>query len=154
MERCSSRHEGIAGWPHPDQRLLDNTTWRFLGQSPAQSASAIRQKSVPGGDSPPRPCERCERAPGAEPADLHVPSTGRPLTPETASLDHMVRLGCATASMRWKTPRCCTRNINRAKTTMTNNDFIQLCCEVVEYTKLTGTKYRLIINPFFERKTS
>jgi hypothetical protein len=58
--------------------------------------------------------------------------TGRSLMPDTASLDHIVpvRLG---GEHRIENVQVLHKDVNRAKTTMTNEEFIQLCREVVEH---------------------
>ena len=61
--------------------------------------------------------------------------TGRKLEPETASLDHVVpvRNGGAHAI---ENTQVLHRDVNRAKSTMTNEEFIQLCCEVAKQASL------------------
>jgi 5-methylcytosine-specific restriction endonuclease McrA len=58
--------------------------------------------------------------------------TGRLLTPDLASLDHIVPVRCG-GEHRIENAQVLHRNVNRAKTTMTNEEFIALCREVVEY---------------------
>ncbi len=58
--------------------------------------------------------------------------TGRQLTPETASLDHIVPVRCGGEHVIENT-QVLHKNVNRAKTTMTREEFIQLCREVVAY---------------------
>lgn len=58
--------------------------------------------------------------------------TGRSLTPETASLDHIVpvRLG---GEHVIENVQVLHKEVNRAKATMTSEEFIRLCREVVAY---------------------
>lgn len=58
--------------------------------------------------------------------------TGRPLTPELASLDHIVPVRCG-GMHQIENAQVLHRNVNRAKTTMNNEEFIALCREVVEH---------------------
>jgi 5-methylcytosine-specific restriction endonuclease McrA len=58
--------------------------------------------------------------------------TGRPLTPDTASLDHIVPVCCGGQHVIENT-QVLHRDVNRAKTTMTNGKFISLCREVVAH---------------------
>ncbi len=58
--------------------------------------------------------------------------TGRALTPETASLDHIVPVRNG-GEHRIENTQVLHRNVNRAKTTMTTDEFVQLCQEVVEH---------------------
>lgn len=67
--------------------------------------------------------------------------TGRPLTPDTASLDHIlpVRGGGAHTI---DNVQVLHKEVNRAKATMTAEGFIRMCHEVVDHTtnlKLEGT---------------
>lgn len=55
--------------------------------------------------------------------------TGRPLTPEIASLDHIVPV-CRGGEHRIQNTQVLERNVNRAKGTLTNEEFITLCGEV------------------------
>jgi len=63
--------------------------------------------------------------------------TGRPLEPSTASLDHIVPVRCGGAHAIENT-QVLHKDVNRAKSTMTNDEFIQLCCEVVGYSTSRG----------------
>lgn len=55
--------------------------------------------------------------------------TGRALTPETASLDHIVPV-CRGGDHRIENTQVLERSVNRAKGTLTNDEFIALCGEV------------------------
>lgn len=63
--------------------------------------------------------------------------TGRELTPETASLDHIIPVRCG-GEHRIENAQVLHRDVNRAKTTMTNDEFVRLCREVVAHVT-TGT---------------
>ena len=58
--------------------------------------------------------------------------TGRTLTPETASLDHIVPVRHG-GDHAIENAQLLHRDVNRAKTTMTSEEFIRLCREVVAY---------------------
>jgi 5-methylcytosine-specific restriction endonuclease McrA len=58
--------------------------------------------------------------------------TGRGLTPDTASLDHIVPVR-AGGEHRIENVQVLHRDVNKAKTTMTSEEFIQLCREVVRH---------------------
>ncbi len=58
--------------------------------------------------------------------------TGRPLTPETASLDHIVPVRCG-GEHAIENAQVLHKDVNRAKTTMTSEEFICLCREVVAH---------------------
>jgi len=55
--------------------------------------------------------------------------TARALTPETASLDHIVPV-CRGGEHRIENTQVLERSVNRAKGTLTNDEFIALCGEV------------------------
>jgi len=59
--------------------------------------------------------------------------TGRSLSPETASLDHIVpvRLGGGHVV---ENVQVLHKDVNRAKSTLTNDEFIRLCRDVVSHT--------------------
>ena len=58
--------------------------------------------------------------------------TGRELTPDTASLDHIIPVRCGGEHVIENT-QVLHKDVNRAKTTMTNDEFVQLCREIVEH---------------------
>lgn len=59
--------------------------------------------------------------------------TNRNLTPETAALDHIIPVRCDGEHVIENT-QVLHKDVNRAKSTLTNEEFIQLCREVVEHT--------------------
>jgi 5-methylcytosine-specific restriction endonuclease McrA len=61
--------------------------------------------------------------------------TGRPLMPNTASLDHIVPVRRGGEHVI-ENAQVLHKDVNRAKTTMTNEEFIQLCREVVAHAEL------------------
>ncbi|MDP1563688.1 MAG: HNH endonuclease signature motif containing protein [Pirellulaceae bacterium] len=56
--------------------------------------------------------------------------TGRRLGPDTASLDHILPVRCGGEHVIENT-QVLHKDVNRAKTTMTSEEFIELCREVV-----------------------
>ena len=138
MERSSAKHEGIAGQPcsgaapgHYDVAIL--------GQSPAPSEFAICPEIVAGGASPQGPVNVANVLRLLERQQYRCALTGRLLTPDTASLDHIVPVRCG-GEHRVENTQVLHKDVNRAKTTMTNGEFIQLCREVVEHTPHTKTE--------------
>lgn len=63
--------------------------------------------------------------------------TGRPLTPDTASLDHIIPVRCGGEHLI-ENAQVLHRDVNRAKATLTNDEFVQLCREVVEFDSQEG----------------
>lgn len=58
--------------------------------------------------------------------------TGQPLTPETASLDHMLPV-CRNGPHTISNAQIVLKEVNRAKGTLTNEEFITLCRAVVAH---------------------
>jgi hypothetical protein len=131
MERSISTYESILGRPcsitapgHHDVAVL--------GQSPAPRQPAICSEIA----APPfRPRGRVTVANVMqllEHQEYRCALTGRKLTPDTASLDHIVPVRCGGAHLVENT-QVLHKDVNRAKTTMTSEEFIQLCREVVAH---------------------
>ncbi|MBI3866802.1 MAG: HNH endonuclease [Planctomycetia bacterium] len=58
--------------------------------------------------------------------------TGRKLTPDRASLDHIIPVRNGGRHVI-ENAQLLHRDVNKAKTTMTNEQFIQLCRDVVKH---------------------
>jgi 5-methylcytosine-specific restriction endonuclease McrA len=65
--------------------------------------------------------------------------TGRPLTPETASLDHIVPVRDGGPHVI-ENVQVLHKDINRAKSTLAHEQFIQLCREVVDHAASANTE--------------
>lgn len=63
--------------------------------------------------------------------------TGRPLTPESAALDHIVPIRCGGQHVIENT-QVLHKDVNRAKNSMTNEAFARLCEEVAETWRRRG----------------
>ena len=63
--------------------------------------------------------------------------TGRPLTPETASIDHRVAVSRG-GSNTMPNIQIVHREVNQAKRAMSMEDFIAMCREVVAYADARG----------------
>jgi len=59
--------------------------------------------------------------------------TGRELTPETAALDHIIPIRCDGRHLIENT-QVLHKDVNRAKGSLTNKEFIRMCHEVVDHT--------------------
>lgn len=59
--------------------------------------------------------------------------TGRPLSPNTAALDHIVPIRCGGEHVIQNT-QVLHKDVNRAKNSMTTEEFIALCAEVLRWT--------------------
>jgi len=58
--------------------------------------------------------------------------TGRVLNPGVAALDHMIPI-CRNGEHRIENAQVLHKDVNRAKATLTNEEFVQLCREVVQW---------------------
>lgn len=63
-----------------------------------------------------------------------VALTGRRLEPEDASLDHLIALARHGSNTMENVQIVCN-HVNAAKGTMSNEEFIQMCREVAEWTR-------------------
>jgi hypothetical protein len=131
MERSGTEHEGIAGQSGslPDAGRHDMA---ILGPSRAQCESAIRQESKAACAVPHGPVSTANVLRLLEGQRYRCALTGRPLTPDSASLDHIVPVRCGGEHVVENT-QVLHRGVNRAKSTMTNEEFLQLCREVVRH---------------------
>ena len=132
METSSAAYEGVVVQPHSDAALGQHDV-AILGQPPAPSKLAIRQEIVVGGVSPQSPVNVANVLRLLESQQYRCALTGRSLTPDMASLDHIIPVRCGGEHLVENT-QVLHKDVNRAKTTMTNEEFIQLCREVVEHT--------------------
>jgi 5-methylcytosine-specific restriction endonuclease McrA len=65
--------------------------------------------------------------------------TGRELMPQTAALDHIIPIRCDGEHVIENT-QVLHKEVNRAKGSLTNDQFSRLCREVVEHTAITNTE--------------
>jgi len=65
--------------------------------------------------------------------------TGRRLEPETAALDHIVPLRCGGQHVLENT-QVLHKDVNRAKGSMTTEEFLDLCREVVRFSTCEATR--------------
>lgn len=63
--------------------------------------------------------------------------TGRGLKPETASCDHRIPISNG-GTHDIANIQILHRDVNRAKGTMSHDDFVAMCCEVAEWTQRSG----------------
>lgn len=129
MARGSQVHEGIAGQPE-DQPTAGPHDLAVLGRPPAQREAAVRPAAAAPRPSGPITTANVLKLVAWQ--GYRCALTGRPLTPETASLDHIVPVRCG-GEHRIENAQVLHKDVNRAKTTMTNEEFIRLCREVIEH---------------------
>ncbi len=110
----------------------------ILGQPPAACESAVHPE---GQSARSRPTGRVTTANVLQLLEFQshrCALTGRPLEPSTASLDHIVPVRCGGAHAIENT-QVLHKDVNRAKSTMTNDEFVQLCREVVHHSAACNT---------------
>ena len=131
METSSTPHEGIVVQPYPDA-APGRYDLALLGQPPAASEPAIREEITAETNSLRGPVNVANVLRLLERQQYRCALTGRSLTPVTASLDHIVPVRCG-GEHAVENTQVLHKDVNKAKTTMTNEEFIQLCREVVEH---------------------
>jgi len=129
MARGSPIHKGVAGQPE-DQPAAGHHDLALLGGPPTQHETAVHP--VTAAPRPRGPITTANVLKLVEWQGYRCALTGRPLTPETASLDHIVSGRCG-GEHCMENVQVLHKEVNRAKATMTNEEFMQLCREVVEH---------------------
>lgn len=71
--------------------------------------------------------------------DYRCALTGRSLTPDSASLDHIVPVRDG-GEHTIENVQVLHKEVNRAKSTLTHEQFIQMCREVVDHAAFTNTE--------------
>lgn len=128
MGRSSPVHESLAGCPEADATgRSDNLA--ILGRAPGTPKQPLHPESA---TRPTGPITKGNVLKLLAWQSYCCALTGRTLTPETASLDHVVPVRSG-GEHRIENTQVLHRDVNRAKTTMTTDEFIRLCREVVEY---------------------
>jgi len=134
MEASSIGNEGITEFSETQSNVGQHNV-DVLGQPPTESSSSVHPKS----DWPAlRPSGKVTTNNVLRLLEFQkhrCALTGRKLEPETASLDHVVPVRSGGAHAIENT-QVLHRDVNRAKSTMTNEEFIQLCCEVAKQASL------------------
>lgn len=132
MERSSAEHEGVAGQPDPVSTPGQHDL-AFLGQPSTSCRAALHSEIVEDPSRPRGPVTTANVLRLLECQQYRCALTGRQLAPDTASLDHVVPVRCGGEHVV-ENAQVLHKDVNRAKTTMTSEEFIQLCHEVVEHT--------------------
>ncbi|GIW80420.1 MAG: hypothetical protein KatS3mg105_2227 [Gemmatales bacterium] len=129
MERCCSEHESVLGCS-PEDSTARPDDMEVLGRPSASVGSALCTPTKP--ERPHGPVTTGNVLQLLEWQGYRCALTGRPLTPDMASLDHVVPVRNG-GEHRIEKVQVLHKEVNRAKSTMTNEEFVQLCREVVEY---------------------
>lgn len=132
METSSTGYEGVVVQPCPDA-TPGRHDLAILGQPLAPRGTPLHPQSPESSSRPCGPVNVANVLRLLECQQYRCALTGRRLTPETASLDHIIPVRCGGEHLVENT-QVLHKGVNKAKTTMTNGEFIQLCREVVEHT--------------------
>ena len=128
MARSSSEYEGVP--VHPDAFAASGHDHvEVLGQPRASRSPAVHTQAP--ADRPSGRVTTANVLQLLEYQRYRCALTGRELEPTTASLDHIVPVRSG-GEHAIENTQVLHKDVNRAKSTMTNEQFIQLCCEVVE----------------------
>lgn len=129
MARSDARDEGLSRPPETGTPSQPHDV-DVLGGPSAECALAVRPEATPARPQGPVTSANVLRL--LDWQRYRCALTGRPLEPQTASLDHMVPVRCG-GQHCIDNVQVLHRQVNRAKGTLTNEEFIQLCREVVEH---------------------
>lgn len=129
MERCRKPHEDQLEKSHAVP-TDGNRDVDFLGRACAKGRVALHSETESPRPSGPVTTANVLRLLAWQ--KYRCALTGRTLTPETASLDHIVPVRSG-GEHRIENTQVLHKDVNKAKTTMTSAKFIQLCVEVVRY---------------------
>lgn len=131
MERSCTPHEAPAQHTQRPATAGQHDV-AILGQSPASCESQIHPEGRENESRPSGPVSTANVLRLLQHQRHRCALTGRTLEPNTASLDHIipVRSGGEHAIQNTQVLH---KDVNKAKTTMTNDEFIQLCLEVVQH---------------------
>ena len=132
MEASSRSHAK----PHLQPPAVENAGQddvELLGESPSPIQSAIRSQAEPTGSKPTGKISVKNVMQLLECQDYRCALTGRRLTPEEASLDHIIPVRDGGPHLIENT-QVLHRDVNRAKSILSNEDFIAMCREVVAHT--------------------
>ena len=138
MERSGLQHEALAQYAEAPA-ATGPCDLALLGRSPASRRTPLHPE-IP--EAPAQPCGPITTANVLRLLacqQYRCAFTGRPLTPDTASLDHIVPVRCGGEHLI-ENAQVLHKDVNRAKATMTNEEFIQLCRDVVAHTSPTLTE--------------
>jgi 5-methylcytosine-specific restriction endonuclease McrA len=136
MGRGSENDEGVAG------RATENSITRsdhvaVLGKPPSSRGTAIRSEEFSGTGKPTGVINTANVLRLLAWQGYRCALTGRPLTPDTASLDHIVPVRDG-GEHTIENVQVLHKEINRAKSTLTHEQFVQMCREVVNHVASTN----------------
>ena len=138
MERSGEQHEAPARYTQA-RSAPGRHDLAVLGQSPASIEPAVRQEIVARDVSLSGPVNTANILKLLERQQHQCALTGRSLTPDTASLDHIVPIHCG-GQHQIENTQVLHKDVNRAKSTMTNEEFIRMCKDVAAWNHQKDSK--------------
>ncbi len=138
MARGGQGNEGVARRSKAIPLARPNDV-ALLGASDSPAEQPLHPQASPVGDRPNGPINIANVLQLLEWQSYRCALTGRQLTPETASLDHIVPVRDGGKHVM-ENVQVLHKDINRAKSTLALDQFIQLCREVVEHAAAANTE--------------
>ena len=129
MARSSAKDEAVAVQPEAVATVGPDDV-EVLGQPPAPTSSAVHPQTA--ADRPSGRVTTANVMQLLEHQGYRCALTGRRLQPATASLDHITPIRSGGEHVIENT-QVLHKDVNRAKSTLTNEEFVQLCREVVDH---------------------
>lgn len=138
MARSSNQHEDFVGQPEA-VTTSGHDDVAVLGEPPSTSEAAVHPDGQEKPGRPTGPVNTANVLRLLEWQGYRCALSGRPLTPDTASLDHIVSVRDG-GEHTLENVQVLHKDINRAKSILAHEQFIQLCREVVEHAAAANTE--------------
>jgi hypothetical protein len=138
MARSSSKHEGFAGQQEA-VAASGHDDVAVLGKPPSTSEAAVHPEGQEEPCRPTGPVNTANVLRLLKWQGFRCALSGRPLMPDTASLDHIVPVRDG-GEHTIENVQALHKDVNRAKSTLAHEQFIQLCREVVEHVAAANTE--------------
>lgn len=138
MDRSNERDESIVG----SQKTISasgSDHMAVLGQADSPAEYPLHSQTQPTGERPCGAINPSNILRLLEWQEYRCALTGRPLTPGSASLDHIVPVRDG-GEHTIENVQVLHKDINRAKSTLAYEQFVQLCREVVEHAASANTE--------------
>lgn len=136
MGRSSQIDEGVAGRPEAIS-FARSDHLAVLGSTDSPAAQPLHPQTPSAASKPTGAINIANVLRLLEWQDYRCALTGRMLTPETASLDHIVPVRDGGQHII-DNVQVLHKDVNRAKSTLNHEQFVQLCREVVEHVAATS----------------
>lgn len=138
MDRGGENDEGVFGRPE-EISVARSEHVAVLGEPCSSRGTSVRAETLSVVERPAGVINSANVLRLLEWQGYRCALTGRPLTPDTASLDHIVPVRDG-GEHSIENAQVLHKDVNRAKSTLTHKQFVQLCREVVDHTAFTNTE--------------